>query len=85
MTVPGEPPVPHEPDRGLRSKIKPKHVAAAIVLVLLVIFMVGNLRRVPIRFIGPQVHAPLILALLVSAALGALLVLVVQRVRKRGD
>ena len=84
MTYPGEPPVPHEPDRGLRDKIKPRHVAAAIVVILLVIFMVENLRKVPIRFIGPQVHAPLILALLISAALGALLVLVIQRLRRRG-
>ncbi|HEY3716019.1 MAG TPA: hypothetical protein VGL39_15945 [Jatrophihabitantaceae bacterium] len=84
MTNPGEPPVPHEPDRGLRDKIKPRHVAAAIVVILLVIFMVENLRKVPIRFIGPQVHAPLILALLISAALGALLVLVIQRLRRRG-
>jgi len=53
-------------------------------VILLVIFMVENLRKVPIRFIGPQVHAPLILALLISAALGALLVLVIQRLRRRG-
>ena len=81
---PGPPPVPHEPNKGLRAKIKPKHIGVAVVVILLVIFMLENLRRVPIRFIGPQVHAPLFLALLVSAALGALLVLVVQRVRKRG-
>ncbi|HEY7050148.1 MAG TPA: hypothetical protein VH373_23240 [Jatrophihabitantaceae bacterium] len=84
---PGSPPVPPGPggpDKGLRAKIKPKYVGAAVVVVLLVIFMLENLRRVPIRFIGPQAHAPLFLALLVSAALGALLVLVVQRLRKRG-
>jgi uncharacterized integral membrane protein len=81
---PPVPPVPHEPDGGWRSKIKPKHVAVAIVVILLVIFMLENLRKVPIRFIGPQVHAPLILALLVSAALGALIVLLVQRLRRRG-
>lgn len=85
MTYPGgEPPVPQEPDRGWLSKIKPKHVAVAIVVILLAIFMIENLRKVPIRFIGPQVHAPLILALLVSAVLGALVVLLVQRLRRRG-
>jgi uncharacterized integral membrane protein len=83
MSVPGGPPVPPEPDRGLLSRMKPRYVAAAIVLVLLVIFMLENMRQVPIRFIGPQVRAPLVLALLVSAALGALLVLVVQRLRRR--
>jgi uncharacterized integral membrane protein len=84
MTTPGEPPVPHEPKSGLRSKIKPKHIGAAVVLVLIVIFMIENLRRVPIRFIGPEVHAPLILALLVSAILGGLAVLAIQRLRRRG-
>lgn len=88
MSVPGVPPVPGGPDqprkRGLRGKIKAKHVAAFVVVVLLVIFMLENLGSVPIRFIGPRVHAPLILALLVSAVLGALVVLVVQRLRRRG-
>ena len=81
---PSPPPVPSGPDKGLRAKIKPKHVVAAVVFVLLLIFMLENLRRVPIRFIGPQVRAPLFVALLISAALGALLVLVVQRLRRRG-
>lgn len=86
MTVPptGQPPVPHGPAKGLRSKIKPKHIAVAVVVILLVIFMIENLRRVPIRFIGPQVHAPLFVALIVSAVLGALVVLLVQRLRRRG-
>jgi uncharacterized integral membrane protein len=84
MTYPGEPPVPYEPDGGWRSKIKPKHIATGIAIVLLVIFMLENLRKVPIRFIGPQVHAPLILALLVSAVLGALITLLIQRLRRRG-
>lgn len=85
MTVPpaGQPPVPHGPDKGLRKKIRPKHIAAAVVVILLVIFMLENLRRVPIRFIGPRVEAPLILALIVSAVLGALVVLLVQRLRRR--
>lgn len=86
MTYPpgAEPPAPHQPEPGWRSKIKPKHVAAAVVVILLVIFMLENQRKVPIRFIGPEVHAPLILALLVSAVLGALVVLLVQRLRRRG-
>lgn len=84
MSGPIEPPVPQQPSPGRRSRIKAKYVAVAIVFVLLVIFMIENLRKVPIRFIGPQVHAPLILALLVSAALGALAVLAIQRVRRRG-
>jgi uncharacterized integral membrane protein len=82
---PGASGEPREPaKRGLRSRIKPKHVAAFVVIVLFVIFMVENQRKVRIRFIGPEVHAPLILALLVSAVLGALVVLVIQRLRRRG-
>jgi uncharacterized integral membrane protein len=90
MSVPGGPPVPggagesREPAKGGLRRIKPKHVAAFVVIVLFVIFMAENFRKVPIRFIGPQVHAPLILALLVSAVLGALVVLLVQRLRRRG-
>jgi uncharacterized integral membrane protein len=83
MSAPGEPPVPKEPGGGLRSKIRPKHVAAIVVVVILVIFMLGNLRRVRVRFIGPEVRAPLIVALLISAALGALTVLLIQRLRRR--
>lgn len=84
MTVPSEPPVPREPGKGRRGKLKPKHIGAAIVLVLIVIFMLENLRKVPIRFIGPEVRAPLFLALLVSAILGALATLAIQRLRRRG-
>jgi uncharacterized integral membrane protein len=91
MSVPGGPPgpgtsgEPREPAKGgLRSRIKPKHVLAFVVVVLFVVFMVENLRKVKIRFIGPEVHAPLILALLVSAVLGALVVLAIQRLRRRG-
>jgi uncharacterized integral membrane protein len=88
MSVPGEPPGPGtsgEPAKGgLRSRIKPKHVLAFVVVVLFVVFMVENQRKVKIRFIGPEVHAPLILALLVSAVLGALVVLAIQRLRRRG-
>jgi uncharacterized integral membrane protein len=77
---------PREPAKGgLRSKIKPRHVVTFVVVVLFVIFMVENQRKVRIRFIGPEVHAPLILALLVSAVLGALVVLAIQRLlRRRG-
>jgi uncharacterized integral membrane protein len=85
MSVPGGSGEQHEPaKRGLRDRIKPRHVVAFVVVVLFVIFMVENLRKVPIRFIGPEVHAPLILALLVSAVLGALVVFAVQRLRRRG-
>jgi uncharacterized integral membrane protein len=83
MSAPGEPPVPKEPGGGLRSKIRPKHVGVAVVIVVLVIFMLGNLRQVRVRFVGPEVRAPLILALLVAAALGALTVLLIQRLRRR--
>ena len=41
MTNPGEPPVPHEPDRGLRDKIKPRHVLSHVNLG----FAYADLRR----------------------------------------
>lgn len=83
MTVPSEPPVPHQPGPRKRGRIRPRYVVSVIAVVLLVIFMLENQRSVPIRFIGPQVHAPLILALLISAVLGALATLAVQRLRRR--
>lgn len=57
--------------QGLLQRIGPRGVWAAIIAILVVVFIVENTRSTKIRFIGPQVKAPLWLALIVATALGA--------------
>lgn len=70
------------PPRGFPWRL----VGAVILLVLIVVFLLENTRRVSIRFIGPEVKAPLIVALLIAALLGAGSTLLIQyhRTRNRG-
>ena len=53
------------------QRLGPRGIAAIVLVVLAIIFIVENTRRAKIRFIVPQVNAPVWLALLVAAALGA--------------
>jgi uncharacterized integral membrane protein len=54
------------------QRLGSRGIAAIGLVVLAIIFIVENTRRARIRFIIPQVNAPVWLALLVAAALGAL-------------
>jgi uncharacterized integral membrane protein len=54
-----------------------------VLLILLVVFLAENTRSVKMRFIIPEVRAPLFLALLIAAALGALTMIIVRRRRGR--
>lgn len=58
-------------------------VSGAILLILALIFVFENTKKVDVRLIGPQVHAPLFVALLIAAVLGALGALLIQW-RRRG-
>jgi uncharacterized integral membrane protein len=58
-------------DSTLLQKIGPRGVASIILGIVVVIFILENTRKTKIRFVGPQVSAPLWLALLITAALGA--------------
>jgi uncharacterized integral membrane protein len=49
-------------------------VAGAVVLILLLVFILENTRRVEISFFGADTHAPLAVALLLSAAVSGLVV-----------
>lgn len=49
-------------------------IAAAVALILLVVFIIQNKQTVTINFLGVQVHVSLAVALLVAAIAGALLV-----------
>jgi uncharacterized integral membrane protein len=53
-----------------------------VLLVLLIVFSAENTRSVKMRLIGPEVHAPLFLALLIAALVGVLIGLVVRRRRR---
>ena len=65
-------------------RLGPRGILALILAVLVVIFVAENTRRVRIRFIaGPEVKAPVWLALLIAAVVGALAGLLLQHLRNR--
>jgi uncharacterized integral membrane protein len=69
-----EPGGPVEPKR----KLGPREIGGIVALILLVIFIVENTRKVKIRFIIPEVKAPLFIALLIAALVGALALWLIQ-------
>jgi uncharacterized integral membrane protein len=54
-----------------------------VLLILLVVFLAENTRNVKMRLIIPEVRAPLFLALLIAAALGALTMVIMRWRRGR--
>lgn len=70
-------------DGNLLQKIGPRGIAAVALAILVVVFIVENTRSTKIRFIGPQVKAPLWLALVIAAVLGAGAGLLIDRHRNR--
>ncbi len=80
---PGQLPGGEPPGAPAKRRIGPRLVIGAILLVLLVVFFAENTRSVKMRLIIPQVRAPLFLALLIAAALGALATLIVRWQRGR--
>jgi len=57
-------------------------IVGLVLLVLLIVFSVENTRSVKMRVIGPEIHAPLFLALLITAVVGVLIGLVVRHRRR---
>jgi uncharacterized integral membrane protein len=72
-------------DRSIaRTRVGTAHVALVaglLVLVLLLVFILENTRRVPVTFFGATGHLPLGVALLLAAVAGALILGVVGTVR----
>jgi uncharacterized integral membrane protein len=60
------------PERDSEKSLQPRIVVGAIVVVLIFVFIVETTRQTKIRFLIPQVTAPLWTALFVAALLGAL-------------
>jgi len=77
-------PATPEPVSPSKKRLGPREVSGLIALVVLVVFIVENTRKVKIRFLIPEVKAPLFVALLVAALVGALVFwLVEHRVKAR--
>ena len=67
------PPAAGKPAKRKRS-VTPSQIVAGILFVLIVIFIVENTENVKIRIIaGPKVNAPVFVALLIAAVVGALI------------
>ncbi|MDQ6797899.1 MAG: hypothetical protein M3011_07760 [Actinomycetota bacterium] len=54
------------------SRVSPRLVVGAVLVVLLIVFVFENTTKTKIRFIVPEVTAPLWVALLGAALVGAL-------------
>ncbi|HZC71078.1 MAG TPA: LapA family protein [Jatrophihabitans sp.] len=70
---PGPPP---PPQRGPR--LSAGQIAGLLALVLVLVFIFENTKSVDVRLIIPEVKAPLFVALLIAAVLGALATLLIQ-------
>jgi uncharacterized integral membrane protein len=68
-----------------RRRITARQLAGGLLFVLMVVFVFENTRSVKVRIIGPEVKAPLFVALVIAALLGALVMLLLQWRRRRPD
>lgn len=71
------------PDRTLLQRLGPRGIAAIILAILVLIFVLENTRSTKIRFVGPEVRTPLWLALVIAAGLGAAAAYLVEWRRNR--
>ena len=73
--APGEPPETDRRTRRRPTRISSLHIGlivAAVVLVLLVVFLIQNSRTVEVKFFGAHLRVSLAVAMLVAAVAGAL-------------
>jgi uncharacterized integral membrane protein len=73
-----------EPGKPGGISVTPRAVGAAVLLILLVIFIVENGARTRIRFVIPVVHAPLWIALLAGVAVGVIAGYLLGRSGRKG-
>jgi uncharacterized integral membrane protein len=60
-----------EPERAKgSSRLSPKAIAAIVLVVVAVVFVVQNTKKTRVRFLLPEVEAPLWIALLAAVAVG---------------
>ncbi|MEN3314744.1 MAG: hypothetical protein V7605_978 [Acidimicrobiaceae bacterium] len=65
-----------------QSRVSPRLVVGALLVVLLVVFIFENRKQTKIRFILPEVTAPLWVALLGAALIGAVAGALLSRHRR---
>ena len=58
-------------------------ILGGLLFVLVIIFIVENSRSVKIRLIGPEVKAPLYVAILIAAVLGSIITALLRYRRRR--
>lgn len=78
----GPQPSDSSPRQKPARRISPRHVVAAVLLVLVVIFVLENRKKVKVRLIVPEVDQPLWITLLIAAVLGALIAALLRRRRQ---
>ena len=84
MTGPNhQPPGSRQSTGKAKRRLSPGEIVGAVLLVLALVFIFENTKKVDVRLIFPEVHAPLFVALLIAALLGALGVLLLQARRRR--
>jgi len=78
---PPEAPPPSAPAR--KRAVSVGQILGGLLLVLVIVFIIENSRQVKVRLIGPEVKAPLYVAILISAVLGALIAWLLRYRRHR--
>ena len=68
--------------RSERVTRSPKFIVGVIAVVLLVIFIAQNAQRVEVDFLFTTTDTPLVVALVIAGALGALIGWAVPRIRR---
>jgi uncharacterized integral membrane protein len=66
-------------ERESEKRLQPRLVVGVVVVVLIFVFVVENTRQTKMRFLIPQVTAPLWTALFVAALLGVLAGVLIAR------
>lgn len=83
---PSSPPPTETPQQGGDGRstrsVSTGQILAGVLFVIVIVFVVENTRTVRVRLLFPEVRAPLAVALLIAAVLGAL-VSALMRIRRQ--
>ena len=79
----GESGAADRPARGAKRSVSVGQILGGLLFVLTIVFILENSRSVKIRLIVPEVKAPLYVAILIAAVLGALIASLLRYRRRR--
>jgi len=79
----GESGAADRPASGAKRSVSVGQILGGLLFVLTIVFIVENSRSVKIRLIVPEVKAPLYVAILIAAVLGALIASLLRYRRRR--